>query len=93
MEFTVVEISDGDTFTIDPGWIWGDKQGDRVRPVGFDTPEKGEKGYEAAKNKLKKLLLGKTVKLSNPIKLTYGRLLCTVLLDGKDLKDYFPEYQ
>jgi endonuclease YncB( thermonuclease family) len=89
----VTNVLDGDTFKITPNWKWGDKTGDTVRAAGYDTPEEGEAGYEAARIKLKNLIQGEEVELKNPIKLTYGRLLCDVFFKGKNLKDYFPEYQ
>lgn len=91
--FTVNNVIDGDTFTVSPKWKWENESGDTIRPNGYDSPEKGEAGCEAATNKLKNLIQGKEVELKNAIKLTYGRLLCDVYFNGKNLKDYFPEYQ
>ncbi len=91
--FKVQNVIDGDTFTVSPRWEWENETGDTVRPNGYDAPEKDEAGYEAATNKLKDLIQGKEVELRNAIKLTYGRLLCDVYFNGKNLKDYFPEYQ
>ena len=92
MSFKVKSVIDGDTFTV-PGWTWNGSSGDTVRANGYDTPEKGQPGYEQAKTKLKNLIEGEEVKLTKVIKLTYGRLLCDVYFNGKNLKDYFPEYQ
>lgn len=88
----VTEIVDGDTFKVDPTWKWGDKTGDTVRPTGFNTPEKGEEGYEEATKKLSDLILRKEVTLENPKTVDRGRLVCDVFVDGKNLADYFPEY-
>ena len=93
MTFNVTKVIDGDTFTVNPEWKWNNQTGDTVRPAGYNTPEKGEKGHTEATNKLKKLIEGKDVELENPVKLTYGRLLCDVIIDGKNLKSFFPEYQ
>ncbi len=93
MTFKVKEVIDGDTFKVEPGWQWEEQTGDIIRPVGFNTPEKGETGHDEAKRKLNSLILGKEVELKNPIKLTYGRLLCDTYIDGKNLKNHFPEYQ
>ena len=90
--FKVIKIVDGDTFKISPGWKWDNEKGNIIRPVGYDTPEKGEPGFQKAKEKLKKLLLNKKVKLKNPIKLSYTRLLCTVYINRKNLAKFFPEY-
>ncbi len=39
--FKVTEIIDGDTFAVSPQWKWNGTSGDRVRPTGYDAPEKG----------------------------------------------------
>jgi len=86
----VIEVIDGDTFRVSPPWKWNHQKGDTVRPTGYDTPEKGRRGYQTAKKKLKKLILGKKVELKNPIKITYNRLLCDVYIN---LASSFPEYK
>jgi len=91
-KFKVTEIIDGNTFRISPGWKWNDKKGNTIRPMGYDTPEKGSPGYQKTKEKLEQLLLDKEVELKNPIKLSYNRLLCDVFIDNHNLKDFFPEY-
>ena len=93
-DFTVNEVIDGDTFKVKNGWKWNEKKGDTVRPTGYDTPEKGESGYEQAKQKLKDLILGKTVDIkSAKIVDQWGRLVADVYYNGKSLADYFPEYK
>ena len=93
-DFTVSEVVDGDTFKVKNGWEWNEKKGDTVRPTGYDTPEKGETGYEQAKQKLKDLILGKTVDIkSAKIVGQWGRLVADVYYNGKNLADYFPEYK
>ena len=64
-DFTVSEVVDGDTFRVKNGWEWNGKRGDTIRPTGYDTPEKGEPGYEQAKQKLKDLILGKMVDIKS----------------------------
>ena len=93
MSFRVTKIVDGDTFEVSPNWKWNGQEGNVVRANGYDTPEEGSVGYEAAKEKLRRLIFGKDVELKNPIKITYGRLLCDVYYNGKNLADYFPEYK
>ena len=93
MSFTVIEVIDGDTFEVSPNWKWNDQTGSMVRADGYNTPEEGEPGYQTAKEKLNNLILNKQVELKNPIRITYGRLLCSVYYDGKNLAAYFPEYQ
>ena len=93
-DFTVNEVIDGDTFKVKNGWKWNEKKGDTVRPTGYDTPEKGESGYEQAKQKLKDLILGKTVDIKRAkIVDQWGRLVADVYYNGKNLADYFPEYK
>ena len=93
METNVIEVIDGDTFRVSPRWKWNDKTGDKVRPTGYNTPEEGEEGYEEAKEKLRNLIEGETVELKNAVKVSYDRLLCDVYYNGKNLADYFLEYQ
>jgi len=93
MRFEVTSVIDGDTFEVSPNWKWNNQEGNVVRPTGYNTPEEGESGYQAAKDKLTKLILGEEVELKNAIKITYGRLLCDVYYKGKNLADYFPEYK
>ena len=92
MNYKVIKIIDGDTFVISPVWRWGLRYGDRIRPTGYDTPERGEPGFNSSTLKLAKLILNKKVVLGKPITLSYGRLLCQVFFKGRNLADYFPEY-
>ena len=93
MSFKVTRVIDGDTFMVKPNWKWDKQEGDIVRPNGYNTPEQEQPGYQAAKNKLTRLIFGKEVELGNPIKVTYNRLLCDVYYQDKNLADYFPEYE
>ncbi len=93
MIFEVTKVIDGDTFEVSPNWTWEEKEGNAVRPNGYDTPEKGKPGYEAAKDKLTRLIYSEEVELDNAIKTTYGRLLCDVYHKGTNLADYFHEYK
>jgi endonuclease YncB( thermonuclease family) len=93
MEFEVAGVFDGDTLEVSPDWRWGDESGNVVRAKGYDTPEEGQPGYREAKHRLAVLILGKEVELENPVRITYGRLLCDVYYEGRNLADYFPEYQ
>jgi endonuclease YncB( thermonuclease family) len=74
----VVEVIDGDT--VDLG------NGERVRLVGIDTPERGECGYEKAADSLSALVLGRHVELvrSDEDRDQYDRLLRYVDVDGVD---------
>ncbi|HEX6148716.1 thermonuclease family protein [Nocardioides sp.] len=74
----VVEVIDGDT--VDLG------NGERVRLVGIDTPERGECGYEKAADALSELVLGRQVVLapSDEDRDQYDRLLRYVDVGGVD---------
>ena len=87
MMFKVVSIVDGDTFDVSPNWSWGGNNGSRIRIKGYNAPESNELGYYSAKNALSDLLFGKEVELKNPVKLSYGRLLCDVYSNGTNIAD------
>lgn len=91
----VVEIIDGDTFSINPGWQWNGQLGNRVRPTGYDAPErdKDPSGWLQAKEKLTRLILGKEVEIRDAHIVDRGRLVCDVYFSGRYLADYFPEYK
>ena len=90
MAFKVTSIIDGDTFKVSPKWTWNGQEGDTVRANGYNTPEQGQPGYQAAKEKLERLILGKYVELKNSIKISYGRLLCDVYIRRKKFSRLFP---
>ena len=91
--FRVVTIVDGDTFDVSPRWQWNGQTGSRIRPAGYDAPElTGLRGY-AVKTRLEKLILGQDVELRSAHTMDRGRLVCEVYYGGKNLADYFPEYQ
>jgi len=89
----VDNVIDGDTFTVKGGWKWNGQTGEAVRPTGYDTPEKGQSGYDTVTQKLSNLILGKRVQLDKVVNLDHGRLVCDVYFNEKNLADYFPEYQ
>ncbi len=93
MSFRVTAVLDGDTFSVSPNWKWNNETGNTVRPAGYNTPEEDEPGHQEATEKLEGLIMGKDVELKNAIKITYGRLLCEVYVNGNNLAEYFPEYQ
>lgn len=74
--FIVARVIDGDTIEIDTG--------ESVRLICIDTLERGQNGYQEAKDYLEGLVLGKEVKLVRDISETdkYDRLLRYVYLDG-----------
>lgn len=90
IEVYVTRVIDGDTFEAS----WDGKQIPNIRPLGYNTPEKGEIGYEQAKKKLKELIEGKLVELMNiETSDSFGRLLCQVFYNGMELSEYFKEYK
>ncbi len=74
----VVHVVDGDTVDL--------ANGERVRLVGMDTPERGECGYEESSARLSQLVLGRRVRLveSDEDRDGYGRLLRYLDVDGVD---------
>ena len=91
--FRVISIIDGDTFEVSPQWKWNGQTGTRVRPTGYNAPELHTYGGQAAKEKLSRLILGEEVELGTAYRVDRGRLVCDVYFRGKNLADYFPEYQ
>ena len=91
--FTVTAVIDGDTFEVTPRWKWNGDTGTRVRPTGYDATELHAYGGQAAKNKLSNLIRGEEVDLRTAHKIDRGRLVCDVYYQGRNLADYFPEYQ
>lgn len=91
--FTVTSIIDGDTFEVSPRWKWNGQTGTRVRPTGYDAPELHADGWQAAKDKLSRLIFREEVDLRTAFKVDRGRLVCEVYFKNKNLADYFPEYQ
>ena len=89
MKYKVTRIIDGDTFEVSPDWEFESRTGNIVRPRGYDTAEWGDPGYQEAKDKLTNLILNKEVELRNPIKLSYGRLVCDVYYQKKKLGEFF----
>jgi len=92
-EFKVINIIDGDTFDVNPNWVWHGYQGSRLRPTGYDAPEMNSLAGIAAKEKLQKLIQGKEIELRAAYKIDHDRLVCDVYYNGRNLAGYFPEYQ
>jgi len=77
---TCYKVVDGDTIDVEGVG--------RIRFVGVNTPERGESGYQEAKNFVKEMCLGKTVGLNIDDKKNkdkYGRTLAVVYVDGINL--------
>jgi len=71
----VKRVIDGDTFELE--------NGKRVRLLGINAPERGQKCFEESANKLKELIEGKIVKLEKDVndEDQYGRLLRYVFVN------------
>lgn len=78
------KIFDGDTFQIRNGKV--------IRAAGYNTPEKGERGYQKATQHLKRLIKGKTVGLSPVLAVNRGREVRRVTLNGKPLEKLMKPY-
>lgn len=77
--YVVIHVVDGDTVDLD--------NGESVRLVGIDTPERGECGFGPAQSALKRLVLDKEVTLvaSDEDRDRYDRLLRYVEVGGLDV--------
>lgn len=76
------KVVDGDTIYLD--------NGEKVRLVGVNTPERGVEGYIVSKNFVQKLCLNKEVSLDiddSKHNDRYGRTLAVVIVDGKNLNE------
>ncbi len=73
----LTRVIDGDTVELD--------NGDRVRLIGINTPERGDFYYDESKKMLVDLVENKSVKLEKDVedKDRYGRLLRYIYLDDK----------
>jgi micrococcal nuclease len=71
-----VRVIDGDTLEIN---------GETIRLLGINCPEKGEKYYEEAKEFLENLTTGKEIEIKRKEKDIYGRTLAYIFLDGKNV--------
>lgn len=77
----VQRVVDGDTFTVRKR-VSGSQY---IRVAGVNAPEKGQRGYVSAKQKLSKLK-GKTVTIKPKAK-SYGRTVGDVFYKRKKLRD------
>ena len=76
------KVVDGDTIYLD--------NGDKIRFVGVNTPEKGVTGYKASKNCVEKFCLNKEVDINVDDRKhsdKYGRTLGVVIVGGKNLNE------
>ncbi len=74
----VSRVIDGDTFATK----------DRKNPVrlaNVDTPEKGERGYDSARNALQRMIGGKEVSIDTKARDHYGRSVANVKVENKSV--------
>jgi endonuclease YncB( thermonuclease family) len=79
-EHKVVRVIDGDTVEL--------ADGNRVRLIGIDTPERDQCGYMEASSLLRSLVQDRSVRLVSGARTDtdrYGRLLRYLEMDGKDI--------
>jgi micrococcal nuclease len=88
LSFKVTKIIDGDTFEVASNWQWDSKSANIVRPTGFDAPETGTPFSKRTEGQLTKIILGKNVELKNAKTISYGRVVCDVFINGKNLSDF-----
>lgn len=76
--FLVTHVVDGDTLDL--------ANGERVRLIGIDTPERGQCGYDESGARLSELVLGRRVRLVRPAedRDAYGRMLRYVDVGKRD---------
>lgn len=77
----VIHVADGDTITI----LDGQRTEHRVRLAGIDAPEKAQPYGDASRRALRDIVHGATVNADCPKTDPYGRLVCTVRFDGRDI--------
>jgi endonuclease YncB( thermonuclease family) len=77
----VVGVSDGDTITV----LDADNQQHKIRIDGVDAQESNQDFGSHAKQSLSDLVFGKTMTVTSRKKDRYGRVLGTVILEGKDI--------
>ena len=76
----VTEVIDGDTFKTD-----GRRKA--IRIAGYNAPEIGKPGANAAKQRLKNLILYKRVTIEVVATDVYGRSVANVWVNGKSVSD------
>jgi endonuclease YncB( thermonuclease family) len=77
----VVGIQDGDTVTV----LDASKQQRRIRIAGLDAPEKAQAFGASAKENLARLAFGKQADVRCNKRDRYGREVCIVYVDARDL--------
>jgi endonuclease YncB( thermonuclease family) len=89
MSFKVTNVIDDGTLEVSPDWKWNDKIGNLVKPAGISIPSQGQQGYEEARERLENIINRRKVELKNAFDLAYGKLICEVEFNGRNLAEYF----
>ncbi|EOR7867412.1 thermonuclease family protein [Escherichia coli] len=76
----IVRVLDGDTVE-----IMSDGSTTRIRLSGIDAPEKAQPFGQRSKQALTHIVAGKKVKAVGDKRDRYGRLLATLMLEGRDV--------
>lgn len=82
----VIRVIDGDTFETN-------RRKHPVRLANVDTSEKREKGYQKAKDALKKLVEGEYVAVETKARDKYGRAVANVRLGRKSVNKQMKKYE
>lgn len=77
----VVSVADGDTFTV----LDSTRTQHRIRLQGIDAPERRQPYSNVSRQHLAELVAGKTVTVNRAKRDRYGRIVGTVLVDGRDV--------
>ena len=77
----VVGVHDGDTLTV----LDSNRREQRVRLAGIDAPEDRQRYGQAAKRALSDLAFGKVASADCPKTDRYGRRVCNVSVEGRDV--------
>ncbi len=84
---TVYNVVDGDTCDIEVDLGYSMRLRQRFRLARIDAPERGDPGYTASKQFLIDAARGKAVTLDVTKLDKYGRYLCELMVEGRNIND------
>lgn len=79
---TVHNVVDGDTIDVDIDLGFRMTTRQRLRLAGLDTPERGQPGYQEAKDFLTSMVLGNSVMVETFKASKFGYFLAEVMING-----------
>ena len=82
----VTGVLDGDTFNTS-------SRKNPVRLAKVDTPEKGQPGYQKAKQALQRMIGGKDVTVDTKARDSYGRSVANVKVGGRSVNKAMKRYE